>query len=79
MHLPRVLPKFCVTLVVFLSRIVDSSSHAMSVPLPTLSVRTELTDNSIELLGLLSHVPDRAGGSKFVEVERWRGERTGRR
>ena len=71
MYLPRVLPKFCITLVVLLSGIVDSSSHTMSVPLPTLSVRTELTDNSVELLRLLSHVPDRAGRGKFVEVERW--------
>ena len=71
MYLPRVLPKFCITLVVLLSGIVDSSSHTMSIPLPTLSVRTELTDNSVELLGLLSDVPDRAGGGEFVEVERW--------
>lgn len=71
MHLPRILPKFCITLVVLLSGIVDSSSHTMSIPFPALTVRTELTDNPVELLWLLSHVPDRAGRGKFVEVERW--------
>ena len=65
MYLPRVLAKFCVTLVVLLCRVVDSSCDAVSVPLAALSVGTELTsvaesgaDNPVELLWLLPDIPD---------------------
>ena len=65
MYLPRILAKFCITLIVLLCRVVDSSCDAVSVPLATLSVGTELTsigesraDNPIELLGLLPDISD---------------------
>ena len=65
MYLPRILAKFCITLIVLLCRVVDSSRDAVSVPLAALSVGTELTsvgesraDNSVELLWLLPDISD---------------------
>merc|ERR1719336_3795145 len=41
-NLPRILSKLCITLGIFLGRIVDPSVDAMSVPPSTLSILTEL-------------------------------------
>ena len=64
-YLPRILAKFCITLIVLLCRVVDSSCDAVSVPLAALAVGTELTsvgegraDNPVELLWLLPHISD---------------------
>ena len=65
MYLPRILAKFCITLIVLLCRVVDSSCDAVSVPLAALAVGTELTsvgegraDNPVELLWLLPDISD---------------------
>ena len=75
MYLPRILAKFCITLIVLLCRVVDSSCDTVSVPLAALSVGTELTsvgesraDDPIELLRLLPDISDRAGRSKLIEI-----------
>ena len=78
MYLPRIFAKFCITLVVLLCRVVDSSCDAVSVPLTALSVRTELTsvgesraDNPVKLLWLLPDISDGAGRSKLIEIQSW--------
>ena len=40
-HLPGILPKLCVALLIPLGRVVDSSVDPMSVPLATLAILTK--------------------------------------